>query len=119
MHLTKEEEKMLNGEYGEVTERLFRLLVRLGDIYGADKMIPIGSVQVAGVSYKSVGDPGTEFLEDMASKGAKVQVLTYLNPAGMDLVLLVWILKTGKNLVFLQILQKTNCVLWMLLEKWE
>jgi len=85
MHLTKEEEKMLNGEYGEVTERLFRLLVRLGDIYGADKMIPVGSVQVAGVSYKSIGDPGTEFLEDMASKGAKVQVLTYLNPAGMDL----------------------------------
>lgn len=85
MHLTKEEEKILNGESGEVMERLFRLLVRLGDIYGADKMIPVGSVQVAGVSYKSVGDPGTEFLEDMASKGAKVQVLTYLNPAGMDL----------------------------------
>ena len=85
MHLTKEEEKMLNGEYGEVTERLFRLLVRLGDIYKADKMIPVGSVQVAGVSYKSIGDPGTEFLEDMASKSAKVKVLTYLNPAGMDL----------------------------------
>ena len=66
-------------------ERLFRLLVRLGDIYGADKMIPVGSVQVAGVSYKSIGDPGTEFLEDIASRGAKVRVLTYLNPAGMDL----------------------------------
>jgi hypothetical protein len=85
MHLTKDEEKILNGEKGEVMERLFRLLVRLGDIYGADKMIPVGSVQVAGVSYKSIGDPGTEFLEDMAKKGAKVQVLTYLNPAGMDL----------------------------------
>ncbi len=85
MHLTKEEEKILNGEKGEVTERLFRLLVRLGDIYGADKMIPIGSVQVAGVSYKSIGDPGKEFLEDMANKNAKVKVLTYLNPAGMDL----------------------------------
>ena len=85
MYLTKEEEKILNGEKGEVMERLFRLLVRLGDIYGADKMIPIGSVQVAGVSYKSIGDPGTEFLEDMASKGTKVKVLTYLNPAGMDL----------------------------------
>ena len=85
MHLTKEEEKTLNGENGEVMERLFRLLVRLGEIYGADKMIPVGSVQVAGVSYKSIGDPGTEFLEDMASKGAKVKVLTYLNPAGMDL----------------------------------
>ncbi len=85
MHLTKEEEKILDGEEGEASERLFRLLVRLGDIYGAEKMIPVGSVQVAGVSYKSVGDPGLAFLEDMASKGAKVKVLTYLNPAGMDL----------------------------------
>jgi len=85
MYLTKEEEKVIDGEKGEVTQRLFRLLVRLGDIYGADKMIPVGSVQVAGVSYKSIGDPGTEFLEDIASKGAKVKVLTYLNPAGMDL----------------------------------
>ena len=85
MYLTKDEEKMLDGVQGEVTERLFRLLVRLGEIYGADKMIPVGSVQVAGVSYKSIGDPGTEFLEDMASKDAKVKVLTYLNPAGMDL----------------------------------
>jgi len=85
MHLTKDEEKILDGEKGEVIARLFRLLVRLGDIYGADQMIPVGSVQVAGVSYKSIGDPGTEFLEDMASKGARVKVLTYLNPAGMDL----------------------------------
>jgi len=85
MYLNREEEKILDGEKGEVPERLFRLLVRLGEIYGADKMIPIGSVQVAGVSYKSIGDPGTEFLEDMASKNTKVKVLTYLNPAGMDL----------------------------------
>src|SRR6056297_875243 len=85
MYLTKEEEAMLDGEAGEVKERLFRLLARLGDIYGAEKMIPVGSVQVAGVSYKSIGEPGTAFLEDMASKDAKAQVLTFLNPAGMDL----------------------------------
>ncbi len=85
MYLTKEQERMLNGEEGEVLERMFRLLVRLGDIYGADRMIPVGSVQVAGVSYKSIGDPGLEFLEDYASKGAKVRVPTFLNPPGMDL----------------------------------
>jgi predicted aconitase len=85
VYLTKEEEAILDGEHGPVMERMMRLLSRLGDIYGADKMIPVGSVQVAGVSYKSIGDPGTEFLEDMASKGAKVKVLTFLNPAGMDL----------------------------------
>ena len=85
MYLTKEEEKILDGEMGEIQERMFRLLLRLGDIYNADKMISIGSVQVAGVSYKSIGDPGTEFLEDISSKDTKVKVLTYLNPAGMDL----------------------------------
>jgi len=76
---------MLNGEHGEVVERSFRLLMRLGEIYGADRMIPVGSVQVAGVSYKSIGDPGLEFLEDIAEKGAKVRVPTSLNPPGMDL----------------------------------
>jgi len=85
MYLTREEESILEGEKGPVLERMMRLLTRLGDIYGADKMIPVGSVQVAGVSYKSIGDPGLDFLEDMASKGAKVAVLTFLNPAGMDL----------------------------------
>ena len=85
MYLTKEEEKILDGEQGEVMERMFRLIVRLGEIYKADKMIPVGSVQVAGVSYKSIANPGTEFLEDLAEKGAKVKVLTFLNPAGMDL----------------------------------
>jgi predicted aconitase len=85
MYLTKEQERMLEGEEGEVVEKLMRLLVRLGDIYNADRMIPVGSVQVSGVSYKSIGDPGLEFLEDFASKGVKVKVLTYLNPAGMDL----------------------------------
>ncbi|MCK4714595.1 MAG: aconitase X catalytic domain-containing protein [Candidatus Aenigmarchaeota archaeon] len=85
MFLDKTQEDMLNGEHGEVIQRCMRLLTRLGDIYHAENMIPVSSAQVAGVSYKSIGDPGLEFLEDFASKGAKVKVLTTLNPAGMDL----------------------------------
>lgn len=86
MYLTREQEGMLAGAHGEVVERNFRLLVRLGEIYGADRMIPVSSVQVAGVSYKSIGGPGLEFLEDIAAKGARVRVPTTLNPPGMDLV---------------------------------
>jgi hypothetical protein len=85
MYLTNAEERILSGDDGEVLERMFRLLVRLGEIYGADRMIPVNSSQVAGVSYKSLGDPGLEFLEDYASKNAKVKVVTFLNPAGMDI----------------------------------
>ena len=85
MHLTNAEERILSGENGEVMERMFRLLVRLGEIYGADRMIPVNSAQVAGVSYKSIGDPGVEFLEDYAARDAKVKIVTFLNPAGMDI----------------------------------
>ncbi len=84
MYLTREEEKILDGEYGEVKEKMFRILVTIGDIYDADRMIEISSTQISGVSYKSIGDFGLEFLEDLADKGAEVSVPSYLNPAGID-----------------------------------
>jgi len=83
--LTDEQQRMLDGTAGEVAQRLMRLLVRLGQVYGADRMVQISSAQISGVSYKSIGDPGLEFLEDVACKGVRVQVQTTLNPAGMDL----------------------------------
>ncbi|NYZ79634.1 aconitase X catalytic domain-containing protein [Candidatus Micrarchaeota archaeon] len=85
MFLNKEEEKMLSGEYGTATAKAMKLLVNLGDIYKAEKMVEIKSAQAAGVSYKSIGDPGLEFLQGFASEGAKMRVPTFLNPAGMDL----------------------------------
>jgi predicted aconitase len=85
MHLTNEEEKMLAGEEGYAVQKNMQILTALGDIFGADKMIPISSVQVAGVSYYNLGDAGLEYLETLADKGAKVRVKTTLNPAGMDL----------------------------------
>ena len=84
MYLTKKEEKMLNGEEGYATKKAMEILVALGDIYGAQRLIKVGSVQVAGVSYHNLGDAGLEFLNELARDG-KVKVLTTLNPAGMDL----------------------------------
>ena len=85
MFLTKEEEKMLDGEYGPGVEKAMRILVTLGNIYSAEKMIKVGSVQISGISYKSIGDAGAEFLEDFANSNVKFRVTTTLNPAGMDL----------------------------------
>src|SRR3989339_692683 len=84
MQLTKEEERMLAGEEGYAARKSMEILAALGDIYGADQLIKVGSVQVAGVSYHNLGDAGLEFLNDLARDG-KVKVLTTLNPAGMDL----------------------------------
>jgi hypothetical protein len=84
MYLTKEEERMLNGEEGYAVKKSMEILVALGEIFGAEKLIKVGSVQVAGVSYHNLGDAGLEFLDELAKDG-KVKVLTTLNPAGMDL----------------------------------
>ena len=85
MDLTLTERQMLKGEYGPSTRKAMEILVALGTIYQAEKMIPVSSVQVSGVSYDNLGEAGLEFLSEMASGGGKARVLTTLNPAGMDI----------------------------------
>lgn len=82
--LTPEEDALLDSDNPAVRKSM-ELLVRLGDIYGAEEMVEIQSAQASGISYKSIGDPGVEFLEGFADEGAEVQVQTFANPAGMDL----------------------------------
>ena len=84
MHLTREEERMYEGEEGPAVEKSMEILVALGDIYGAEKLVNITSAQISGVSYKTIGDAGLEFLEEL-SKDAQVRVPSTLNPAGVDL----------------------------------
>jgi predicted aconitase len=84
MELTNREQSMLGGEHGEACRQSMEILVALGRIYRAEGMIPVTSSQVAGVSYKTIGDAGLEYLQGMARDGAKVRIPTFLNPAGMD-----------------------------------
>jgi predicted aconitase len=84
MKLTPEEQDMAAGKYGKATQKAMEILITLGEIYGAKRLIDITSVQVAGVSYANLNEPGLEWLADMAKDG-RVRVFTTLNPAGMDL----------------------------------
>lgn len=85
MVLTAEEQDMLNGVYGKTLRKAMELLVGLGTIYNAKRLIPISSAQVAGVSYDNLGEAGLEFLESLAAEGITARVPATLNPAGMDL----------------------------------
>lgn len=84
MILSNEEKEMLSGSQGNAARKSMQILVALGTIFGAEKMAPVESVQVAGVSYDNLGDAGLEYLAALAQDG-RVRVLTTLNPAGMDL----------------------------------
>jgi predicted aconitase len=85
MFLTREEELMLSGGQGKATRKAMEILLALGTIYGAERLVPITSVQISGVSYDNLGEAGLAFLSEMADNGGKVRVLTTLNPAGIDI----------------------------------
>ncbi len=85
MELTAEEQAILAGEQGPAASKAMEILVALGTVYEAENLVPVSSVQVAGVSYGNVGQAGLEFIREWAEEGARVKVPTTLNPAGMDL----------------------------------
>ncbi len=84
LELTKDDRDMLDGKHGKAARKAMEIITALGEIYGAKRLIPVSSVQIAGVSYHNLGEAGLEYLSDMAEDG-QVRVLTTLNPAGMDL----------------------------------
>lgn len=90
MYLSREEEMMLEGELGPTVAKCMELLVALGKIYNADKLVPVASTHISGVSYKTIGDAGVELLEDLAEgveqeEKPAIKILSTLNPSGMDL----------------------------------
>ena len=85
MYLTSKEERTLAGEEGPGRQKAMELLVAIGDIYGAKRLIPVSSAQVSGASFKTIGDAGIKFLEDF-SKEAKATVRASVNPLGLDMM---------------------------------
>ncbi|MGD8967119.1 MAG: aconitase X catalytic domain-containing protein [Anaerolineae bacterium] len=85
MELTTEERAMLEGDHGPGVGRAMEIIVTLGRIYDARRLVPVSSVQVAGVSYRNLGEAGLEFLREWADQGAQARVPATLNPAGLDL----------------------------------
>jgi predicted aconitase len=44
MYLTDEEKDMLDGKMGETVKKCMKVLVAVGEIYGAEKMLRINNV---------------------------------------------------------------------------
>ncbi len=80
MYLDNDDERVLAGEFGETRQKMMEILVALGGVYGAEKLIPIASAQVSGASYKTIGKWGLAWLQSL---NARVAVPTVLNPIGM------------------------------------
>jgi hypothetical protein len=80
MQLDREDERILAGEQGETKQKMLELLVALGKVFGAERLVPITSAQVSGASYKTIGDYGLQWLNTL---DARAVVPAVLNPIGM------------------------------------
>ncbi|MEX2707493.1 MAG: aconitase X [Candidatus Freyrarchaeum guaymaensis] len=78
--LTKEEEKMLDGEYGAGTQEAMSILVKLAEAYGAERMIEANSAHVAaGLFLEEI-----EWYERLIRGGARFRCFTTRHPWGID-----------------------------------
>ncbi len=83
MYLTKEEERILSGHAGVELAEAMKIVVKVGEALGAEKLIPISHAHASGISYENIGDPGLEWLKRF--RGLKVRVFSTFNPVGFDL----------------------------------
>ena len=85
MRLTPEQENILEGKQGKTRQKAIRLLIDLGKAANAEKLVPVTSAHVSGVSPLTGGDGLIQFLEDLVSDSDGTAVVdTTLNSAGCD-----------------------------------
>jgi hypothetical protein len=75
----------LDGSYGELVAKITRVLVTLGNLKGAARMVPISSAHTSTMIYHSSGDEGQDFLEELAASGVKFAVPTSVDPVSVDI----------------------------------
>lgn len=84
MRLTADEREMLAGRDGEAVKTAMEILVKLGEMYGAERLLDVDSVHIVLAMYKSIYDAGVEVVEKFAELGGRFKVPTTLDPCGMD-----------------------------------
>ncbi|MFP3042543.1 aconitase X catalytic domain-containing protein [Treponema primitia] len=84
MYLTEEQQAWYDGKNGFPLQKAMEIIVQLGKIYGAERLIPISSVHMPGSSVVVSGEAGVKFVEKMAETGV-FRVPTTLNTGALDM----------------------------------
>ncbi|HSL72282.1 MAG TPA: aconitase X, partial [Longimicrobiales bacterium] len=84
MRLNAEEQAWLGGDEGPAMQLAARIIVQMGELMGADELIPIVSAHVDGGLYH--GQVSLDFVRRLADGGGQVRVPTSLNVGSVDLL---------------------------------
>ncbi len=86
MNLTSEQQAILNGSKGEVMAKVMKTLVMYGEVFGADKMVPITSQHnhlVTSFGLKALG-PVYDLMDQLIVAGAISQQKFSVDPRPID-----------------------------------
>jgi len=86
MFLTPEQQEILNGSKGEVMAKVMKTLVMYGEVFGADKMVPITSGHnhlVTSFGLKALG-PVYDLMDQLIEAGAISQQTFSVDPRPID-----------------------------------
>ena len=86
MYLTPEQQAILDGAKGETLAKVMKTLVRYGDIFGADKLVPVTGQHnhlVTSFGLKALG-PVYQLMEQLIEAGAVSQQSFSVDPRPLD-----------------------------------
>ena len=86
MYLTPEQQAILNGEQGETLAKVMKTLVKYGEIFGAEKMVPVTSEYnhlVTSFGLKALG-PVYDLMNQLIEAGALSQQKFSVDPRPLD-----------------------------------
>ncbi|MBO5797234.1 MAG: DUF521 domain-containing protein [Clostridia bacterium] len=86
MQLTAEQQAILNGEKGEVMAKVMKTLVQYGEIFGADKMVPVTGAHnhlVTSFGLKALG-PVYSLMDQLIEAGAVSGQTFSVDPRPLD-----------------------------------
>ncbi len=88
MQLDERAKRILRGEEGEAARKALEVIVAVGEALDADRLVPVSSVHVSGISVHNVGPEGVELIEWFSAHGGRVRLEAQratVNPMGYDL----------------------------------
>ena len=81
--LSKKDEQMLEGQYGDAARLAMSILVRMAEVYEAPELMDVSQAHIDGCALMC--SSGLEFAENLAALNARVSVPTTLNMIPLDL----------------------------------
>jgi len=82
MKLSNYEQKMLDGKQGKAVKFAMQLIVKIGEIYRAEKLVEISSAHIL-AHYGSLHDAGVEFYEKLVSFSGECCITTTVDPSSL------------------------------------